>query len=134
MAAIGLSFVEQSIMKYADDTGIYLEPEKHAVLRTVKVHAIKENIDSYEFIEVSKEVRFDVDRTKQKLHIVNPYELDQRESKLMVPCLRVGKHTTWPKKYSSDDLMKYREIQGIKKKQQERAEFILSFYQENTRR
>ncbi|MBS3794408.1 MAG: hypothetical protein KGY80_05910 [Candidatus Thorarchaeota archaeon] len=111
-----------------------MEPDKHAVLRTVKKHAIKEDIDSYEFIEVSKEVRFDADLTKQKLHIVGPYELDKKERKLIAPCLRVGKHTTWPKRYGVDDRTKYRGIQGIKKKQQERAEFILSFYKVNTRK
>jgi len=46
MAAIGISFVEQSIMKYAGNAGIYLQPDEHIVLRTVKKHTTKENIDS----------------------------------------------------------------------------------------
>jgi len=77
---------------------------------------------------------FDVDITKQKLHVVGPHQLDRKERKLKVPCFRVDKHTTWPKKYGVDDLTKYRGIEGTKKKQQERAEFVLSFYQGETRK
>ena len=94
LAAIGLSLVEQSIMKYAGDSGIYLQPDEHPVLRTVKEHAIKENIDSYEFIEVSKAIRFDVDIIKQKVHIVGPHQLDVKERKLTVHCVRVGEDST----------------------------------------